>query len=509
MVLQDPLLDIANQIVTENIPSSHSNESKDIAFSISPFCLQDDTSLILKDTTSAGVSQVESSHAIIAEKKDKSDYVEVMENNETTLESQPVYHLSGENIDTTDSAVQEFPKIVHTTERSGCEEQFALMDNKENECNNTSNSINSKQFEYEISEYVNPTKLYITRKRKKNYQISPVYSNESDVDLSDTDPTYKGEQDDKMKKIQIFNRSNSSSTSNDTSSSSSSDTSSSSSSTSSGENTPSTSKNTKKRTRNPEKWKQNLTKRLRNTGQSYVSMSKSKKIFAARSVKSPCPEKCRLKCRDNINENERASIFQKFWNLSDINKQRLFVQSCLRNVSPRYKYTNAVHELTFESFLNLKKLQEEWEYNYNFDTSGNTVLWNNIKVMMFRKEKPFSFFYKTSYKQENFFEVNLRNKRRKMLSLEEITLEKAYQNKLELSENKKKDLRELISKNLIPNYYADFYSREATDKVDKVIFGPEETMPESYLPPSETEPTGKPAEETNNNTGPVLYPPKD
>ncbi|CAG9769723.1 unnamed protein product [Ceutorhynchus assimilis] len=311
MVLQEPLLDIANQIVTENIPSSHSNDSKDIAFSISPFCLQDDTPLILKDTTSAGVSQ------------------------------QPVYPLSGENIDTTDSAVEEFSKIVHTTERSGCEKQFALMDNKENECNNTSNSINSKQFEYEISEYVNPTKLYITRKRKENYQISPVYSNESDVDLSDTDPIYKGEQDDKMEKIQIFSRSNSSSTSNDTSSSSSSDTSRSSSSTSSGENTPSTSKNTKKRTRNPEKWKQNLTKRLRNTGQSYVSMSKSKKIFAARSVKPPCPGKCRLKCKDNINENERASIFEKFWNLSDINKQRLFVQFCLRNVSPRYKYTNA------------------------------------------------------------------------------------------------------------------------------------------------------------------------
>lgn len=55
-----------------------------------------------------------------------------------------------------------------------------------------------------------------------------------------------------------------------------------------------------------------------------------------------------------------------------------------------------VHELTFESFINLKKLQEEWGYNYNVNTSGNTVLWNDIKVMMFKKEKPFSFFYKTS-----------------------------------------------------------------------------------------------------------------
>lgn len=106
----------------------------------------------------------------------------------------------------------------------------------------------------------------------------------------------------------------------------------------------------------------------------------------------------------------------------------------------------------------MKKLQEEWGYNYNVDTAGNTVLWNDIKVMMFKKEKPFSFFYKTSYKQESFSEVNLRNKRKKMLSLEEIIPEKAYENKIELSENKKKDLKELISKNLIPSYYADFYS---------------------------------------------------
>lgn len=690
------------------------------------------------------------------------------------------------------------------------------MDNKEYEVNNASNATTElQQFEYEISKCENPTKLYLTRKKKIEYYISPVHSNESDVDISDTDPTYEVQRNAEKKKIKLFNRSSSSS------SSSSSDTSSSSSSNSTlNENTPLTSEKTKKRTRNPCKWKQNLAKRLRNSGQPYVSMSKSKRIFPARSVKPPCNEKCRLKCRDNINENERALIFRKFWDLADINKQRLFVQSCLQNVRPRYKYTNAerprsenkafflttendrirvckvffkntlnitdrmirtttakidpngfvsddyrgahkshteidpellqdiknhinsiprieshylraqttreyidggkniadlfrdfkeaqknknfgkyctyynvftthfnlgfyqpkidqcdlclsynnttgetrnkieeeyknhleekelcrkekyfdrlnitdnkkvliydlqavlqcprgdtsafyyksklnaynftlvdlnkldpnnekkrgysdvhcfywnetdakrgsieigssilkyfelistrnpeneemeitffsdnccgqnknkviatlylyavshfnikvithkflikghtqnegdnvhsliekevkknlksgpiysphqyvtmiknakksnppfkVHELTFESFINLKKLQEEWGYNYNVNTSGNTVLWNDIKVMMFKKEKPFSFFYKTSYKQESFSEVKLRNKRKKMLPVEEIILEKAYNKKIEISENKKKDLKELISKKLIP-----------------------------------------------------------
>ena len=96
----------------------------------------------------------------------------------------------------------------------------------------------------------------------------------------------------------------------------------------------------------------------------------------------------------------------------------------------------------------MKKLQEKWGYNYNVDTAGNTVLWNDIKVMMFKKEKPFSFFYKTSYKQESFSEVNLNNKRKKMLSLEEIIPEKAYDNKIELSENKKKVLSTIGVKDL-------------------------------------------------------------
>lgn len=131
------------------------------------------------------------------------------------------------------------------------------MDNKENEGNNILIAPNPKQFDYEISNHENPTKLYITRKKKKNYHISPIHSNESDVDLSDTDATFEVGQNDKKKKIKFFNRSSSSSSSSsDTSSSSSS----SSSYSSSEENTPSTSKNTRKRTRNPKKWKQNLTK---------------------------------------------------------------------------------------------------------------------------------------------------------------------------------------------------------------------------------------------------------
>lgn len=40
----------------------------------------------------------------------------------------------------------------------------------------------------------------------------------------------------------------------------------------------------------------------------------------------------------------------------------------------------------------------------------------------------------------------------------EIALQPAYFNKQEISEIKKKDLRELISKALIPSFYVGFYN---------------------------------------------------
>uniref|UniRef100_A0A6P7G4W5 Uncharacterized protein LOC114337687 n=1 Tax=Diabrotica virgifera virgifera TaxID=50390 RepID=A0A6P7G4W5_DIAVI len=117
-----------------------------------------------------------------------------------------------------------------------------------------------------------------------------------------------------------------------------------------------------------------------------------------------------------------------------------------------------VHELNFESFHDLKLLQEEWGYNYSNNTEGHTVNWNEIKVLKITKENPFSVYYKSSYKDENYREVNVRNKRKKMKQITDIELQAAYSDKQEISENKKKDLKELISKGLIPSFYAGFYN---------------------------------------------------
>jgi hypothetical protein len=117
-----------------------------------------------------------------------------------------------------------------------------------------------------------------------------------------------------------------------------------------------------------------------------------------------------------------------------------------------------VKELNYDFFLNLKKLQDNWGYNYNEDCDKNNIIWNDIKTLRFHKDNPFIFYCKTSYKQTEFSTINMRNKRKKMLNIDEIIIEKLYEHVFDLKENKKKDLKELVRKNLIPNYYAGFYN---------------------------------------------------
>ncbi|KAH9630406.1 hypothetical protein HF086_009555 [Spodoptera exigua] len=91
------------------------------------------------------------------------------------------------------------------------------------------------------------------------------------------------------------------------------------------------------------------------------------------------------------------------------------------------------------------------------ENKGN-VTWSDIKILKFTKEDTFLFYYKTSYSQNEFNKVNMRNKRKKMSAIRDIAMTKAYSQRLVLSERKKTDLRSLIEHNLIPHYYADFYN---------------------------------------------------
>lgn len=70
-------------------------------------------------------------------------------------------------------------------------------------------------------------------------------------------------------------------------------------------------------------------------------MSGSCKLFSGRGVKSNCTDKCRLKCSNYINMESRLKLFRNFWKLSDLYKQRPFIGSCMIDIEPKYRYTNA------------------------------------------------------------------------------------------------------------------------------------------------------------------------
>lgn len=184
-----------------------------------------------------------------------------------------------------------------------------------------------------------------------NYYISPIRSDESDIDDSDADPNF-----------QLIPVSNAISKVVPTESSSrSSNTSSSSSSSSSSSDTedkseqvnpqnaavsetisqePQIEKKGKKRVRKPAKWKSKVAKQLRNSGKAYQSLSKSKKQMPERRVKPPCGEKCRLKCKNKIDEMSRQQLFYAYWGLENLERQREFVVRHSQEIKPKYRYSS-------------------------------------------------------------------------------------------------------------------------------------------------------------------------
>lgn len=159
-----------------------------------------------------------------------------------------------------------------------------------------------------------------------NYNISPLYTDQSDVDLSDDDPTVDFNtifhRQSKRKNF-LFEESNSYSSDSDC-------------------NTKSTNRG-RKRLRNVEKWQQVKSERLRNKGEAYVSMSKSRKTVPARFIKDTCTEICKLKCGENVNPESRYKLFSDFWDLGNLSAQRAYIRTCIEDVVPKYKYTNSEH----------------------------------------------------------------------------------------------------------------------------------------------------------------------
>ena len=77
-----------------------------------------------------------------------------------------------------------------------------------------------------------------------------------------------------------------------------------------------------------------------------------------------------------------------------------------------------------------------------------------VKVLKLTRENPTILYYKTSYKDEEFKQVDLCRKKNSIPN----TLQRTYKRVLTIKENKKKDLLNLLENNHIPSYYSAFYN---------------------------------------------------
>ncbi|GFS17463.1 hypothetical protein ElyMa_001497900 [Elysia marginata] len=82
-------------------------------------------------------------------------------------------------------------------------------------------------------------------------------------------------------------------------------------------------RSTLKRQRKPETWKRNITKTLNN--QEHEHVDSTGKVKAKKVPKSVDCSKCRFKCSEKINDEERLSINDEYWSLIDYSRKKGFL----------------------------------------------------------------------------------------------------------------------------------------------------------------------------------------
>ncbi|XP_039761856.1 uncharacterized protein LOC120635014 [Pararge aegeria] len=102
------------------------------------------------------------------------------------------------------------------------------------------------------------------------------------------------------------------------------------------ESGPSTMKRSRKRTRNQSKWKKNVAKMLKNSGQQYTSL-KTGMVKAAKIMGPTCSDKCRLSCSSKFSTEKRTKLFDAYWQLGQLQRQRDYLASCVRLLELSYR----------------------------------------------------------------------------------------------------------------------------------------------------------------------------
>lgn len=250
---------------------------------------------------------------------------------------------SSSDSESTNCSFIENPKQNKTVDEVNCETESSLLKSTQSE-GKTSPDEGSKRFK-EVPEVQTAMPVKNTAENSSS-SSSSTSSSDSSSDSESTDGSFRENSDDSVKDPdyehpKIPARINES---DDTDSDSPRviepvPTTSNNVSTASGDIVTERTKKTRKRIANPSEWRQTKAKILRSAGLSY--RTKKNVEVRARAIKPPCNEKCRLKCAEKITEDDRKAIFQAYWDLKDINRQRDMINKSMTAIQRKYKYSNA------------------------------------------------------------------------------------------------------------------------------------------------------------------------
>ncbi|KAL1451448.1 hypothetical protein WDU94_005824 [Cyamophila willieti] len=82
-------------------------------------------------------------------------------------------------------------------------------------------------------------------------------------------------------------------------------------------------------------WREEHLKYLRQTGQPYEMRTAEPKIRKARRLQPPCTKTCRLRCYKKFTHDRRQAIFREFWDLGNIELQRIYIAKNLEQAQPK------------------------------------------------------------------------------------------------------------------------------------------------------------------------------
>lgn len=95
--------------------------------------------------------------------------------------------------------------------------------------------------------------------------------------------------------------------------------------------------------------KQKRQQSLRNSGYSYTSLCNPTRKIKEKCLRTGCGENCRFKCKEKITEYSRFKIFQTYWDTSDLQRQREFISSHIKPITPKYRYSSTQNYRSFNN----------------------------------------------------------------------------------------------------------------------------------------------------------------